>query len=125
MQARVGPDVLIAPSVCTASQPRHEQLALENHFFRDEWVDFHKQLILQQHLTPPFFGIDALQPLELRGRKSWQIAQVKILRPRHPAEWCFARAHTPVAPIDDPFEDAHILTESGPKKFASSNGSSI
>jgi len=47
-----------------------------------------------------------------------QLLKIEIVRARHPANGRLDRAATALAPIDDPFEGAHVFAETGPENFS-------
>ena len=47
-----------------------------------------------------------------------ELFKIEIVRAGQPADWRFDGAAFFFAAIDDPFQDAHVIAETGPKKFS-------
>ena len=46
-----------------------------------------------------------------------ELRKIEIVRAGQPADWRFECAAASLASVDDPFEHAHVFTETGPKEF--------
>src|SRR5215471_14020711 len=47
-----------------------------------------------------------------------ELGKIEIVRAGQPADWRFERATAPFAPVNDPFEHAHVFTETWPEEFS-------
>src|SRR5204863_4224954 len=99
-------------------QPRDEEFALEDEFFREIGVDFYEELVLGDDFFAPFFGVDVLESFESLVGEIFHFGEVECPGTGNPAEGSFFSGGATVTAVYDPFEDAHVLAEAGPHKFS-------
>src|SRR5262245_5754691 len=88
-----------------------EQLA--RHVFSQRIEEF----LLRFELFSPLFGLDREQRAH-RFASHIEVSQIEILRAWNRADFCIGPTAAPLTPIQNPLQDAHILTKAGPQELA-------
>src|SRR2546430_7289067 len=98
-------------------EARGDFFALFRQLFRNDAAERVKKLFVLGQFLFPIFVVDLEQfvdafviDLELR--------QIEIVNARQPTDRRFQRAVAALATIDHPFENAHVVAETGPEKFS-------
>src|SRR5713226_9704365 len=80
-------------------------------------TEFMEPVGLQLEFSLPLEKINAREPCEsLRGDGAPVPLNVIVFR--RPAQWSLCRADATANSVDDPFENSHVVTESGPHELA-------
>ncbi len=81
-------------------------------------MEAHEEFFVGEGFLAPVFFVDGLSLVELDRAEVFQPFEIEIFEERHPAEGTFFGADAVMAAVHDPFEDAHILAETGPEEVA-------
>src|SRR5690606_31463423 len=96
-------------------QPADEELALVEHFLWQVVVQVEEEFLVANQLLPPGRAIDGLQLLEGFARII-DSRPVDVIVPWLPADWRFLAARASAHPVDDPFQDAHVVGIARPEE---------
>src|SRR5208283_3437328 len=99
-------------------EPRDQEFAVEEEFLGQFAVEVEFQLLDRDGFAEPGLAIDLHELGEVLHGEALQAAQVEILRTRHPAQRALDTVAAAVNPVDNPFENAHILAETRPEEAA-------
>ena len=99
------------------SQPADEEFALVDHLGRQMIVEVDEELFVADDLSAPELAVDGLQLLKLLTRE-FEAFPMDVFVVRSPADGGLVAECAAMGAIDNPFENAHVLAETGPEEVA-------
>src|SRR5215469_13430814 len=98
------------------SHSADQEFSLVKHLFWQPLVQIEKQFFMSNNLTPPCFPIKSLQLLKTFLGEIEPVP-VQVLVIWHPANRSFFGSRASSRSINNPFQDSHIFSVTGPNKI--------
>src|SRR5579864_1683036 len=68
-----------------------------------------------RYFGEPAVNVDLQQIVQI-GRRQWQSIRIQVVFRRQATDWRIVGMDTAIAALEDPFQDAAVLAETGPKE---------